>query len=84
MNEKTRQFYVVRIEDQKPIAWQQIAETCDPDERVYLVLAGLKRVVVTDMSVREAPQCDECADDGEPRARKVRDIRVTRRDSRVT
>lgn len=51
-----RKFYALRVDNLEPIRWHERAETCEPDELVYLVDAEVKRVVIADVRVGVAPQ----------------------------
>ena len=57
-----RKFYAVRVENLKPICWQEATETFEPDELVYLVNTEVKRVVLADVGICITPQNIEAAE----------------------
>ena len=56
MSMKSGQFYAVRVDDLKPICGNDIAESVDPDELIYLVRTKVEGVVRADMCIGVQPQ----------------------------
>jgi len=61
MSQKTRKFYVLRVEDLKPVVWEHAAETLEPDDLIYVVCPEIKSVTLTDMRIGVTPQLREAA-----------------------
>ena len=61
MSEKTRQFYVLRVEDFKPVIWDQATETLDADDLVYVIDTEVQNVAITDVRVGVTPELSEAA-----------------------
>jgi len=59
MGEPIRKTYLVRVEDLKPIRPEDLGESCDPEELIYLVGSHVECVVVRDVRVRQQPQLRE-------------------------
>jgi len=57
-----RKFYPIAVEDLKPIIWQDLAQSFDPDELVYLVSVEGENVVLADVRVCNDPDASECAE----------------------
>jgi hypothetical protein len=53
---ETRKFYVVRVNDLKPLRGHEIAEAYDAGELVYICRADRKDVPLVDMGVGGRPQ----------------------------
>jgi hypothetical protein len=58
---KIRKFYAVRVEDLKPISGEQLSETCDPDEFVYLVDREGHLVHLIEVHIALEPELREAA-----------------------
>lgn len=56
-------FHCVLVENLKPVSWEQLSETCDPDELVYLNGSHVECVVAADVVVGMAPEANERAED---------------------
>jgi len=54
-------FYAFAVEDLKPLVWEDLAESVDPDELIYLVGCEGKDVILADVSVCDNPETREAA-----------------------
>jgi hypothetical protein len=60
---KVRKFYMVAVDDLKPVTWKQLAEAPYTDELIYVVDAEGEDIFVCDVRVGEHPKSSECARD---------------------
>lgn len=58
---KTGKFYVIRVDDLKPILRTQFAESLSAQDMVYLVCPEGQNVVLTDVRISDHPQVCEAA-----------------------
>lgn len=58
---KTGQFYVIRVDDLKPILRAQLAESLGTQDMVYLVCPKGQNIVLTDVCISDHPQVCEAA-----------------------
>lgn len=77
MFQPINKFYVIRVDDLKPISGEQLAETLDPNEVVYLVSPDRKDIILANVRVCVPPKSDERTDHHETVSGNLRDISVT-------
>src|SRR5437660_9575931 len=53
--------YLVRVEDLKPIRPEELGDTCDPEEFIYLVGAEIECVRVADVGISRKPKLDQAS-----------------------
>lgn len=58
-------MYAIRLDDLKPIRWQERAEICDSGDLVYLVGGALDVVIIADVPVREGPKYTQRTEGGD-------------------
>jgi len=58
---KAGKFYVVRVDDLKPVLREQLTESIDANDLVYLVCPERNHVVISDVCVSQHPQVSEAA-----------------------
>ena len=58
---KAGKFYLVRVDDLKPIRREQLAESLDANDIVYLVCPERNHVVISDVGIGQHPQMREAA-----------------------
>ena len=58
---KSRQFYCLRVENLEPVPWQELRETLDAGELVYLCGGDLQRVILAGEGIGVHPQLREAA-----------------------
>jgi len=62
MSLKIREFYALRVEDLKPVLWQQLSETLDAGELVYLCGGNVERVIIAGEGVCVHPKLRETSE----------------------
>lgn len=56
------QFYILRVDNLQPVAWEDFGETLNPDDLVYVVHPyGKDLFTVSDVRVRIGPKARESA-----------------------
>jgi hypothetical protein len=65
MCKEVTQMYAIRLDDLKPIRWQERAEICESDDLVYLVGGALDVVIIADVLVREGPKDTQRTEGGQ-------------------
>jgi hypothetical protein len=56
-----RKFYVVRVDYLKPLLWEELAESLDTEDMVYLVYSERQNIVLSDVRVGEYPHACQAA-----------------------
>lgn len=61
MSKPIRELHIVRVNDHKPIRWEELTEVLEADEPIYIVDRTPHGVIVADMLIGVEPQLRQSA-----------------------